>query len=133
MKISLPKSFDPGAILESIRKAKIDGFGELFTYVEQLATEVSNALRGTLTFRENFNCEVKEIDLKHNVALRFTLDKLNQKKTPTGILVTKVFPFNNALTAPLAWQITQDGQIEVKASFTGSPESPVTVSMVVLF
>jgi len=122
--------FDSGQVMKALTEAGVKGMDEFITYLYDMSTQLVNALRGTLTIEENMNSLVKPVDLQHNVRLAMQLP--NQKKTPRHVFLTKAIPMANS---PLSfnWQMLQDGNLEVLATFTGAPTTAVQVTMVILF
>lgn len=130
MKITLGRSFDGARVIETLAKSGVKGMDEFVTYLQDFASQTVNALRGTLTIGDNLNSLEKTIDLIHNVGL--TLQLPDQKKVPKHVILTKAIPFSAAPTS-FNWQLTSAGDLEIKATFTGSPTAAVTVTMVILF
>lgn len=130
MKISIGRVFDSGQVLKMLTDAGVKGMDEFITYLYDMSTQLVNALRGTLTIEDNLNSLVKNIELKHNVRLAMQLP--DRKKTPRHVFLTRAIPIENS---PLSfgWQMLQDGNLEMLATFTGAPTAAVQVTVVILF
>ena len=130
MKISIGRVFDSGQVMKALKAAGVKGMDEFITYLYDMSTQLVNALRGTLTIEDNLNSLVKEISLEHNVRLAIKLP--DQKKIPRHVFLTRAIPIENS---PLSfgWQILQDGNLQLLATFTGAPTSEVQVTVVILF
>lgn len=132
MKLNIPNSFDTGMLREAFTKAGVDGTDDFISYIQSFSSQMVTAFRGGITVEENMNSDVRVVELQHDTSLTIQLPDALLKKTPKHILITKAIPFANSVTA-FNWQITQNGLIEVKASFAGTPTSKVQVTMVILF
>lgn len=130
MKISIGRTFDSGQVLASLSKSNVKGLDDFITYLQDMSTQLVNALRGTLTFEDNFNSTVKVIALEHNTSLTFQLP--DGRKSPQHIIVTRTGNFTYPLSS-FVWQLTDKGDVQVKATFTGTPTQAIDVTLVILY
>lgn len=129
-KLNLTRVFDSGRVIQTFAKAGIGDLEDFITYLYDFSNQMIGAIRKTLTIEDNLDSDVKILDLKNGVSQEISLS--NPKKIPNHCWISKVTPFENS---PLSfnWQMTKDGTLEVKATFTDSPTTPVTVKLVILF
>src|SRR5687767_2665784 len=95
-----------------------------------MSEQVIRALKNGLTFRDNFDCEVLEVELTSGTA-----QIVGNKKTtvkPSGVLVQRVISSQYALDSFL-WYLDGQNKLTVKATFTGSPTDKVPTSLIVLY
>jgi len=65
MKLSIAKLFEVSAIAGTTAYTELKTFVD---YTNTLADQVVRALRNGLTFSENFNCVIKDVEVTHNIA-----------------------------------------------------------------
>ena len=100
----------------------------MIDYLSRFVADVVQALRGGLTFGDNFACEVKTVSLKHETA-----QIVSASKTVTGIIPLRVTSTALGLSS-FAWYYDEGGRLTVSAGFTGTPGTAAyDVSLVLLF
>lgn len=110
---------------------------EFIEYMGNLSEQVLRALKAGLTFRDNFDCEVLEVDLSSGAPQIVGNKKSNIK--PSGVLCQRVVSSSYMLQAPVHSYIDQQNKLTVVArfldvaTFTTAPTDKVTVSLVVLY
>jgi hypothetical protein len=103
---------------------------EFVEYMGGMSEQVIRALKNGLTFRDNFDAEVLEVELTSGTAQIVGNKKVTVK--PSGVLVQRVISSLYALDSFL-WYLDGQNKLTVKATFTGSPTDKVTVSLIVLY
>ena len=124
MRVTLTRLLETSKYLATEVGQAIPGF---FDYMAEFVEQVTRALRSGLTFYDNFDCEVKQVTLKHD-----TEQILSATKTVTGIIPLRVISKSVGVQS-LAWWYSDSGNLTVKIGFTGSPTESQTVVLVVLF
>lgn len=101
---------------------------DFVVYTSEALSQIIAAVRNNLSFPDNFNCIISEVDLKHN-----TEQQINTNgKKPTDIIITRTFSLTNVNTG-FGWQFNGSGQLTVKALFDGAPTNTVKVRLVIMF
>lgn len=127
MNISIAKLVEVSKFLATEAGGELREFIE---YMGGMSEQVIRALKNGLTFRDNFDAEVLEVELTSGTA-----QIVGNKKTtvkPSGVLVQRVISSLYSLDAFL-WYLDGQNKLTVKATFTGSPTDKVTVSLIVLY
>jgi len=124
MKISLTRNLETAKILATEVGQQLRPF---ITYLAEFVQQVVQALLNGLTFSDNFDCEIKTVSLSSGQA-----QVIETKKTAKLVLVGRVFSQTHGLDA-FAWYYDANSKLNVKATFTGSPDSALDVTIVVLF
>lgn len=101
---------------------------DIWGYFREFADNCIRSLRNGLTFSDNFNCIVKQIDVTHNNISVIDLGG----KTPTDIILSRVVATNIGCD-DFGWWINGAGQLVVKVKFTGTPSGSIPVRLVILF
>lgn len=129
-KLNLTRVFDAGRVIQSLSKIGAGDLEDFITYLADFTNQIIGAIRKTLTVEDNMDSEVKTVDLKSSVSLKIAL--ANPKKIPKHVFITRVIPFANPASS-FSWQMAQDGSLEVKAVFVGSPSINVATTLIILF
>ena len=123
MKINVSSLIEVGKILATKTGQEIPDF---IQYVADLSSQVVRALRNGLTFADNFDCSFKTVSLVSG-----SLAAINTgSKRPVGILPMQVISTSYGFDS-LQWYIDNQGQAQIKMTFTGSPGT-ASVSVVLL-
>lgn len=130
-KISISRLFEAGPVIKAFQKANITDLEPFIAFLSDFADATIRALKGRLTFEDNFDCQTNDVELALSAAQ--TIYTTNKKIAPRHVLPTKCTPFSSQITA-FNWQVRQDGNIDVVATFTPVPVSgKVTVRVLVLY
>lgn len=115
-------------ILKTIQREDLSRYGELPDWINaflqalnQFMTSVGGALKGNLTFQDNFLCKVRTLTFSHGV---------EQKINPESKLkVTGVFPVyaSGNVVDKFGWAYKTDGTIGVTFYFNSSTDAECTV------
>lgn len=124
MKITLTRLLETSKYLATEVGQAIPGF---FDYMAEFVEQVTRSLRSGLTFSDNFDCDIKTVSLKHN-----TEQIISSNKSAIGIIPIRVISQGTGLDS-FAWWYSDQGNLTLKASFTGSPTAAQSVVVVVLF
>lgn len=127
-KLTVSRLFEAGRVLKAFQDAKIDNVESFITFLSDFSENVIRALRGQLTFKDNFLFEERTVQLSSGVAQSMGLSKSQQ---PVSVQVQKVTPFS-AIPTGFQWQMTLDGQLQVLMTFSPAPASgKVDVSLAI--
>lgn len=129
-KITSTRTFDVGRVIQALAAKGIGDLEDFLTYVQDFSIQMISALNKTLTIEQNLDSETRVIGLMDGIPQKIFIQ--NSQKVPLHIITTKTMPFSNPVTS-FAWQILQDGSLQVQASFLGSPTSQVDTTLIILF
>lgn len=104
---------------------------DLIDYVNNVSSEVVRALRGGLTFSDNFSCKFAEVTLTHNVANILNTDG----RTPVGIFPVRVNSSTYGIDA-VSWWVDSSANVQIRPLFTPAPPASDVaqkVTLVILF
>lgn len=101
MKLTLTKLLETSKYIATEAGQQLAGALE---YTGQLAEQTLRALQQGLSFQDNFDCDVKTLMLKHEIAQTF-----QARKTVAGIFVTRVTSQSYAL-AKFGWYYDERSQ-----------------------
>ena len=96
-------------------------------FLADFGEQALRALRGGLLFRDNFDGEFKNVELKHDTA-----QIISMSKTPVDIWVTRVVTTSDFITS-FGWYFNDDSQVVVKAKFENIPSDPIVVRLAIMF
>ncbi len=99
----------------------------VITYLADFVENVSRCLRGGLSFSDNFNCEVRTVSVKDNVAT-----VIGASKPVVGVIPTRVLSSEHHLTS-FGWYYNSAGELTVQIGLTGTPTDSQKVTLVLLF
>jgi len=129
-KISISRLFEAGPVIQAFQKAKVEGVEPFITFLSDFSEQVIRALRGKLTFEENFASQVDNVELRSSQSqIVYTQFK---NVVPRHVFVTKSSPYSSLITA-FNWQVRQDGNIDVVATFSPAPASGKITATILTF
>lgn len=101
-------------------------------YLSEFAEVSLRSLRNGLTFRDNFDCEVRSISVRSNTE---TTIAIASRKRPTAVMVTRVVNDQYYIVDQFGWKYSSDGGIVVTVVVVGSPAPTIdiTVELLILF
>lgn len=109
-KLSLSKIFELSKALTSEAGAELE---EPLTFLSELGEQVLRVLKNQLTFTDNFNCEIKSVNLRHNTAIPIEVGS----RRPTTVLALSVRSQRYALGEPVRFFFDNAGKLNVTGSF----------------
>lgn len=121
---------DVGKVIQALAVKGIGDLEDFLIFVQDFANQVISALNKTLTIEQNLDSEIRVLNLLHGVTQKIIFT--DAQKVPKLVWVAKTIPFENPTTS-FAWQIKQDGSLEVMANFQGAPTNAVMTTLVILF
>ena len=124
-KISVTRLLETAKLLATEAGSQL---AELIDYTNNTFEQIIRALRNNLSFADNFNAKVATVELTHNVNQVINADG----KTPTGILPSRVFSTTTGIDS-FAWYVSDKGEVNAKATFTGAPTTAQKVVLIILF
>jgi uncharacterized UPF0160 family protein len=121
-KITISRIFEISKLLATETGQELQSFFEYFSQVNELVLRV---LRKGLTFEDNMQSIVREYEVTSDIEQAINVDK----KTPSGIIITKVVSESVSVTN-FVWYNTNT---ETKAKFTFSTPGKYKVKLIVLY
>jgi len=129
-KITSTRTFDVGRVIQALAAKGIGDLEDFLIYVQDFSIQMISALNKTLTIEQNLDSDNRVVFLTSGVRQRVRIE--DPKKIPRHVFPSKCIPFLNPVLT-FNWQILQDGALEVLATFDGTPQAPVEVTLVILF
>jgi hypothetical protein len=124
-KVTKNRTYDAAAEFKKPEGQALKGFIDDQITGDELTFRI---LRNGISFGDNVNCVVKDLDLLDGVAQVIGIDK------PVDMmLVGRVLSREFGLSQPLHWYYNDRNQLEVVAHFSGTPTVAVKVRAVILF
>lgn len=102
---------------------------DVLQYLQGYVEQTLRALRGGLTFSENFKCDVLSVELENGTG------QIVQSENPSniyGVLPLRSVSVENFFDS-FGWYINDDNELVVQAEFVGAPTDPVTCTILVLY
>jgi hypothetical protein len=96
---------------------------EFLVYMSDVTENLIRALRNRLTFKENFNSEVKRVDLYEGIESPVS----SPTNRPQAILLLRVHDITNYEVASFGWKFSNNGTCTVKARFVAAPASSLAI------
>lgn len=124
MKLNITRIFDTAKAFATKSGQELQDF---VSYTAEAFTQIIAALRNGLTFEDNINCLVSQPTVMHDVT---SVINTNGKR-PQHVILTRC-PTTSICTG-FGWQFNDQGQVTVRATFSGSPATPVQLTLVILF
>lgn len=122
MKIKLSNILDLSKYLDTKAGQDIKGVLE---YLAQLADELITALTSNLSYADNFSCEIKKVDLRHNLKTQISVSKNNSEVKE--IRVRRIYDDEYFTVSSFGWTNNIQGGIDVKLLVEGAP--PITYEL----
>lgn len=117
-------------LLETTRLLTTDAgeqLKDLVNYTSEMAENIARLLRNGLSFSDNFNCQIREVSVKHEV-----LEPVGADKPVLGIIPIRVLSTTVDLES-FGWHYDERGRLVVRAAFTGAPANSQKLTLVLLF
>lgn len=124
MKLTITRVFETAKILASETGQQLS---DMVNYLAEFVDQVVRALRNGLTFSDNFDCQIKTVSLRHDVAQIVSSDR-----QVTGMIPIRCVR-QDLMLAEFGWYYDDNGRLTVKASFDADPGNAVDVQLVMLF
>jgi hypothetical protein len=124
MKLTITRVLETAKVLATEAGQEI---GDFISYMAEFVDQVVRALRNGLTFKDNFDCEVRLVSLLHNTA-----QIVSSTRTVTGIIPVRLVR-QDLMLRDFGWYYDDNGRLTVKASFDADPGNAVDVQLVMLF
>lgn len=119
-----------GRIFESSKALATEAGKQLTDFINDFADfreQVIRALRNGLTFKDNFNCIVSTVSLKHN-----TPQVINTNgQQPIGVIVLR--SAKQIYNVTIAWELNDKSELSVLPTISGSPTSAIDVVLLIIF
>lgn len=100
-------------------------------YLSDLAENVIRILKSGITFKDNLDCEIKNIVVRENTEQIITP---NSRKRPAKILVDRVIDATYYSYNSFGWKFNSNGEVVVRFKFDGPPPAtrdiPVVVTLI---
>lgn len=124
MKLTITRVFETAKTLATEAGQQLS---DHINYVAEFVDQVVRALRNGLTFRDNFDCQIKIVSLRHDVDQIVSADR-----TVTGIIPLRAIR-QNLTISEFGWWYDDNGRLTVRAAFDADPGNIVDVTLVMLF
>lgn len=98
-------------------------------YLSEFAEVSLRNLRNGLTFRDNFDSQLKIISVRTGVE---TTVAVQGSKRPSCILICRVVDNNYYVVDSFGWKFGADGNVLVTVGFTGSPGATTAIDVEIL-
>ena len=125
MKVTLSRIFETSRVLATDAGQQLQDFVQ---FMADLSEQSLRALRNGLNFTDNMRCIASTVSLVHGTPTIVNA----QGKTPQQILCTRVYSSSNILDA-FGWYIDSNGNLVVKAEFTGAPTAALNVDILIFY
>jgi uncharacterized protein RhaS with RHS repeats len=122
--VNVTKVFDVTKALSTVAGQQLK---DVITYVSDATEQLISSLRNGLTFSQNFDCQVRNVTLTHNLATVISANRRVQ-----GIFVTRVLSDTYGY-AGLTWYYDSQGQLTVKIAYTSTPTTALDVRLILEF
>lgn len=124
MKITATRLLELGKIMTTEVGQMIP---EFFEYMAEFVEQNVRALRNGLTFEDNVNCEVRTVELRHDVE-----ETIAVPNTVRGVIVSRVFS-STVLLREYGWYYNDRQEFRFRAVFDSDPGRPVSIAIILLF
>lgn len=119
-----------GRIFESSKALATEAGKQLTDFINDFADlreQVIRALRNGLTFKDNFNCIVSTVSLKHNTPQIINTNGLQ----PIGVVVLRTS--KQIYTCTIGWEINDKSELSVLPTITGAGSTAIDVVLLIIF
>lgn len=125
MKFTVTRLLETSKFVASEVGQKIPDF---FEYMGEFVDLVGRSLRNGLSFRDNFDCQVKTVSLKHNTEQIVSADR-----AVWGVIPVRVGKQDTTLDE-FGWYYDDNNRLTFKASFNPDPSpNAIDVLVIILF
>lgn len=124
MKVTLTRVLETAKILSTKVGQEIPDY---FNYMAEFVEQVVRSLRNGLTFRDNFDCDIKLVSLLHN-----TPQVIASVRPVTGIIPLRVVSQTRMLR-DFGWYYDENNRLTVEVAFDTDPNSSLDVILLLLF
>lgn len=119
-------------LLDTARALKTDSgkeLSDLINYLQNFCEQTLRALRGGLTFQNNFNSDVSRVTLEHNTEQ--VVNKQNDRAL-FAVIPLRVISTSIGFDSFIYYE-DSSGNLVVKAGFTGSPSDEQACDLLLLY
>ncbi len=117
--------------LPEVSRGDVRGVPEpVVRYVKPAQKQVgvlTRALQGKLTFLDNFDREIRLLNLSNDTAETIKLQDLRAKPRGVFVLGSELFDYPH-----LAWRVISAKEIEIKVKWDSAPTTPVATEILVV-
>lgn len=124
-KVTIQRTFDPAKVYETDAGKQVQPFIDAQLSVNELVLRI---LLNGVSFEDNVNCVIRDVDLHHN-----TPQTIGITKPVSGMICVRVYDKAAYLTVPLHWYYDDQNQLTVIAQFFGTPALAIKTRIVLLF
>ncbi len=125
MKINITRIFETSRALATAPGQLLADF---ITYCSEAFSQVIVALRNRLTFEDNFQCLIKDVDFSDGISTVINTDG----KMPSHIIISRTFNYSNYINM-WTWQLDNNNQLEMKIKFDPTPTSAIKVRLLIFY
>lgn len=127
MKISFTRGFDTEAIVKSLKDAKVQGLDEFVSNVAESIDKLSIFVQKNISLFDNVDQQTKSYLMFHGKSI--LVDPPERRKVKT-VMPLQTQGFDNPITS-FSWRMTQNGKLELRAFFVGSPSIAQSVTVAI--
>lgn len=100
---------------------------EFFNFMAEFVDQVIRALRNGLNFRDNFDCQIKIVSLRHDTSQIVSADRQVEGVIPIRVVRQGI------MLRDFGWWYDDNNRLTMRASYDTNPQSAVDVLVVILF
>lgn len=105
---------------------------DALVYLSEFAEVSLRNLRNGLTFTDNFDCELKSVNVRDGIEAKVSIAS---RKRPTQIIIRRVVSDVYYVVDSFGWKYGSDGDVVITVGFAASPPSTenITVEILIFF
>lgn len=128
-KISISRIFELSRYLATKSGQELK---DALIYLSEFAEVSLRNLRNGLTFRDNFDAQLKLVSLTDGTETSIAVEGARR---PSCVLLCRVVDNTYYKVSSFGWKFAADGNVVVTVNFVGSPSAatPITVELLLLF
>ena len=125
-KLRTTKVFDVSKYLETKSGKELK---DALEYLAEFTNEMITNLTNSLTYFDNFSCELKSVSVKNNVE---TVVKTSGRRV-SEVRIRQSVDNNYYIVDKFGWKYNNEGNVVIKASFDGLSDPLYLVNLNIIF
>ena len=125
-KFNLSRLFEVSQYLTTESGAELK---DALVYISEFVEVVTRNLRNGLTFGDNFDAAVKEVTCRPDTEL---VVLVGERKKVREVVVRQAIHDTYFTVASFGWKYNSEGNVVIKAGFTGSPPATTDIKLALL-
>lgn len=102
---------------------------DALVYLSEFVEVVSRNLRNGLTFSDNFDAQQKDLTVRPDTE---TVILEGERRRVTEVVLRRVVDDTYYTADSFGWKYNSEGNVVIKAGFTGSPAATTNIKLVVM-